>query len=336
MKILVIGSGAIGSVSAGLIAKKGFDVHLACKTSERANVINTNGLIFKIKNRRYIHFISAYAGVESTPGNYDYVLLATKSFDIEQPTRLVLEKLNKDGVIVSLQDGFCEEKLAQITGSDKIVGAVVGWGATMNESGIAEMTASGEMLIGKLDGSDDPRLDNLSYVLNSITPTTAVHNIYEHIYSKLIINACVTTLGAISGQKIGALLTNRKMRNLFIQVIEEAILIANALKLEIPEFGGRINYYKLVKGHNIFYRIRRHSLMRIFGFRFRKVKSTALQSLERGEKTEIKFMNEYMFNKGKELGIDLPINAQLVEMMYEIEAGKRKISADNLNDFYFV
>lgn len=335
MNILVIGSGAIGSVAAGILSKMGFDVDIACKNRELSDHINTDGLIYKIKKRKYIHFVPAYPNVTSTPGNYDYVLLATKSFDIEDPARDVLSKLSNSGVIVSLQDGYCEDELSRIAGTNRIVGAVISWGATMNEHGYAEMTSPGEMIIGKMDGSDDPRLDNLQYILSSIGPTMVVKNIGEHIYSKLIINSCITTLGAISGLKVGALMTDRNLRNLFIKIIQEAISVADALNMEIPEFAGRINYYRLVKGNTWYHRLKRHAFIRVLGIKYRKIKSSGLQSLERNERTEIAFMNGFLVNKGKELGLELPINERLVEMVHEIENQQRKISTENLNDPLF-
>lgn len=335
MNVLVIGSGAVGSVAAGILTKQGFNVDLACKHEGLSDHINTDGLLFKVRHRKYLYFVPAYPGVEATPGNYDYVLLATKTFDIEAPTKAVLEKLSARGLIVSMQDGYCEERLARIAGSNRIVGAVVSWGATLGSDGIAEMTSPGEMIIGKLDGSDDPRLDNLQYLLSAIGPTRVVKNINEHIYSKLIINSCVTTLGAISGLKLGALITDTNLRNIFIKVIREAIQVANILNIEIPDFAGKLNYYRLVNGDNWYYRVKRHAKIRIFGLRYRKIKSSGLQSLERGEKTETNYLNGYLLTKARELGIELPINERLVTMIQEIENGKRTISTENLNDPLF-
>lgn len=332
MNVLVIGSGAVGSVAAGILAKSGFNVDIACKDRDTADQMNTDGLIFKIKNRKFIHFVQAWPDVKQTPGNYDYVLLATKSFDIEQPVQDVIPKLTDNGLIVSLQDGYCLDHLARLAGTDRIVGTVVSWGATMNPNGIAEMTSPGEMIIGKPDGSDDPRLDNLHYILTAIGQTRVVNNISEYIYSKLILNSCITTLGAISGLKLGALLTDRTMRNLFLRIVNEGISIANALNMEIPDFAGKVNYYRIVKGNNWYYRLRRHAFIRIFGLKYRRIKSSGLQSLERGEKTEISYMNGYLVAKGHELGIDLPVNERLVEMIHEIEQKQRSISRENLKD----
>ncbi|HOO83804.1 MAG TPA: 2-dehydropantoate 2-reductase [Prolixibacteraceae bacterium] len=335
MRTLVIGCGAIGSLIAGILSQKGFQVDLACKNADQAERLAIDGLIFKIKNRRYIQFVKAYNGVIATPGNYDYVLLATKSFEIEQPVNDVLTKLSPQGLIISLQDGYCEQIIARVAGSDRVVGAMVGWGATMLNNGMSEMSSKGDMLIGKLDGSDDPRLDNLQYMLNHIVPTSIVRNINEQIYSKLIINSCVTTLGAITGLKVGALITDKKLRNTFIQIIKEALLVADLLKIEIPDYAGKLNYYRLIRGHSLFHRIRKHIKIRLFGFRFRKVKSSGLQSLERGEATETDFLNGYIVQRAKELGIETPVNQRLVSLVHEIENGQRKITPQNLNDPLF-
>ena len=335
MRVLVIGSGAIGSILAGCLSLKGIDVDIACKNQGLSDLVNSDGLIFKIKNRKYIQFMPAYPGVSAVPGNYDYVFLATKTFDIEKPAKDVLDKMNTQGLIVSLQDGYCADKLARIAGTESVVGSVIGWGATLKPDGTAEMSSGGDMIIGKLDGSDDPRLDNLQYLLNFIVPTRVVDNIHEHIFSKLIINSCVTTLGAISGLRIGALITDRNMRNIFIKILQEGITIANALKFEIPEFAGRLNYYRFIRGKSLYHRVRKHLFIRMFGIKYRKVKSSGLQSLERGEKTEVEFLNGYLLNKANEMGIEIPVNQRLVELIYEIESKKRKISPKNLHDPLF-
>jgi 2-dehydropantoate 2-reductase len=332
MKVLVIGSGAIGSVTAGILATNKFDVEIACKNQQIAKKINEAGLRFSIRKRYSTVSVKAYGSVDSTPGNYNYVLLATKSFDMTVPTREVINKLTPDGLIVSMQDGFCEEELSLIAGSDRIVGAMIGWGATLNPDGSATMTSGGDMMIGKLNGKDDHRLDNLQYLLSTIANTSVVANINEHLFSKLIVNSCVTTLGAISGLRVGSLITNTHLRNIFLKVVEEAIEVANALKINIPEYSNQINYYKLVSGSSLYNRVRKHLTIRVFGIKYRNVKSSVLQSLERGEQTEIDHLNGFLVRKAKETGVDIPVNEQLVKMVHEIENGKRKIGCKNLDE----
>ena len=57
-----------------------------------------------------------------------------------------------------------------------------------------------------------------------------------------------------------------------------------------------------------------------------------LQSIERGRRPEIDFMNGYVVEKGREKSVATPLNAALTSLVREIEAGTRKTSPDNLRD----
>jgi len=57
-----------------------------------------------------------------------------------------------------------------------------------------------------------------------------------------------------------------------------------------------------------------------------------LQSLERGRRSEIDFVNGYVVEKGQQAGVPTPVNAALAEMVREIEAGSRPISPENLRE----
>jgi 2-dehydropantoate 2-reductase len=70
--------------------------------------------------------------------------------------------------------------------------------------------------------------------------------------------------------------------------------------------------------------------MLIVGLRFRRIKSSMLQSLERGRRPEIDFMNGYVVERGREKGVPTPVNAALTDMVREIETGTRTMSPGNL------
>ena len=97
MKTLVIGAGAIGSIVAGILTLKGFDIDLVCQSTEQSEKLNIDGLVFKIKNRKHIQLVPSYPSVNSTPGNYSYVILATKTFDMTQPAKEAIQKLSPKG-----------------------------------------------------------------------------------------------------------------------------------------------------------------------------------------------------------------------------------------------
>ena len=71
----------------------------------------------------------------------------------------------------------------------------------------------------------------------------------------------------------------------------------------------------------------------IVGKLYSDVKPSTLQSLEKGEKTEIDILNGYFVQHGDELNVPTPVNHKLVSMIHEIEEGKRKMTSDNLAEF---
>ena len=108
--------------------------------------------------------------------------------------------------------------------------------------------------------------------------------------------------------------------------------MANAMNLKVEPYGGKLDYYNLIAGEGALAGLRRDVLIRIIGFKYRRLKSSSLQSLQRGKPTEVDYYNGYIAKKGAELGVATPVNARIVEMIKEIEAKKRTIDPKNFED----
>ena len=76
-------------------------------------------------------------------------------------------------------------------------------------------------------------------------------------------------------------------------------------------------------------------MIRIIGFRYRRLKSSSLQSLERGKLTEVDYFNGYIVKNAGQSGVPVPVNKTIVNMIHEIEQKKREISVSNFNDPLF-
>jgi hypothetical protein len=69
----------------------------------------------------------------------------------------------------------------------------------------------------------------------------------------------------------------------------------------------------------------RHAIMFLVGLRFRHLKSSMPQCLERVRRSEVGSMNGYGVEKDQETGVPTPIKATLTATVREIEAGERPI-----------
>jgi 2-dehydropantoate 2-reductase len=245
----------------------------------------------------------------------------------------VLPFLKDNSAVVSMQNGICEDLLAEIVGQERTIGCVVGWGATMHQPGELEMTSTGEFVIGNLNNQIDERIKFLKTVFETILPVEISQNFMGHLYSKLIINSCITTLGAICGLYLGEMLAVKKIRGIFIKIMEEAIAVANAHGIKVETYASKLDYYRFLKSKSFLGNLKRHLFIRMIGYKYRRLKSSSLQSLERGKKTEIDYLNGYIAKLAKQKNVPVPVTDALLKMVKEIEAGERKISLDNFKEF---
>ncbi len=329
--ILIIGAGAIGGVTAGILARSDYPVTLVCKYPDLAEKIITEGLEITGYKGNFHQTMPAVAEVKELTGKFDYVLITTKAPEMPEAAKQVLPFLKEDSLVVSMQNGICEDELAVIVGKNRTIGCVVGWGATLHRHGKMEMTSSGEFVIGTLEGKQNESLKELKDILNEVVPVRISENIYGNLYSKLIINSCITTLGAVSGMLLGDLLKQKKVRKLFIEIIKEAMQVAKVMHLKVEPYG-KLDFYKFVKDGGSVADIKRHAIIYVIGLKYRKLKSSSLQSLERGKRTEIDYFNGYISKKAKEYNVKVPVNSALTLMVKEIEEGKRGIHPENFNE----
>ena len=332
-RLAVVGAGAIGGIVAAFLSRQGWDLELVTKHAQIAEQAAYPGLsVFGVRGELRAP-VKAVTQIGQLTGSKDVVLLATKATEAQEAAMALLPFLHGESLVVSLQNGICEEALAEVLGRSRVVGCVVGWGATMHGPGRLEMTSTGEFVLGCLDNRPEPRLNDLAEMLSAIVPARVSDNILGELYGKLIVNSCINSLGALTGLYLGQMLAQARARRLFEAIMREAMAVALAMGLTVaPGGGGKLDYYRFLDGGGALARLRRDLTIRVVGFKYRRLKSSTLQSLERGRPSEIDYLNGYICRKGDELGMPTPVNDPVVALVKEIESGQRAIAPANLGD----
>jgi len=330
MSVAVIGAGAIGGITAAHLSRAGYDVELVCKHPERAELISHEGLhIIGVRGDMRVPMM-AVAEIEQLSGPKDVLLIVTKAYDMPDAARRALPFLKPDSFVVSMQNGICVEALADVVGAERSVGCVVGWGSTMLPDGSLKMTSEGDFVIGGY--LPDKDVTPLKAVLDNMIETRISDNIVADLYSKMIINSCITSMGVLSGLYLGQILQVKQARNIFTAIIREALAVAKAMGLKVKPYGGKLDYHRLVDKTGSIADIKRHLMIRLIGFKYRRLKSSSLQALERGKPTEVDYFNGFIARKGAVLGVNTPVNRRITQMIKEIESKKRKTDPANFND----
>ncbi len=335
LSFLIVGAGAVGGITAALLKKQGYNIEIVCKYDDYASLISEKGIEVSGECGNFKVKIPAYSSISGVKEKKDIILLATKATDMIEAATVLKPILKDDGYLISLQNGICEDDLATIFGENRIIGCVTGWGATMESPGKLVMTSKGDFIIGYPGKGIDAFLLSIAEILSSVVPAKTTENIMGHLYSKLIVNSCITSLGAVCGLYLGKMLSITKMRRIFIEIIREAMAVANKMNLKVEIFGGKLDFTKFLNGTTFLSDLRRHLIIMVIGFRYRKLKSSSLQSLERDKPTEIDYLNGYIVNNGNRLGVNVPVNTVIVSMIHEIERKKREITPGNFDDLFF-
>lgn len=334
MKTIVVGAGAIGGTVAVLLKEAGYDVRIMCHSEATRKLIEEEGFYLNgVKGEHKVDF-TCYSDVsEFGDEKFDIIIIATKYAHMAECAEMMIPYLAEDGLVVGMQNGLLTDELGQIVGRDKVVGCMIGFGATRNGPNDVTMTSLGEFYVGMLDGRKTRTLEVFAEMLKSVLPTQITLEIKRRQYSKLIINSCINAVAGITGKTLGEILKDGRARDLFLNIAREGMAVAKAMKINVPKYGAVLEYKMLALGNNKVYNAACKFVVMMVGKLYADVKPSTLQSLEKGEKTEIDILNGFFVENGEKYGAETPVNTKLVQMIHEIEEGKREMTSDNLAEF---
>jgi 2-dehydropantoate 2-reductase len=265
-------------------------------------------------------------------GKYDLCLLATQPPNVEGAARTALPHLADDARVVVLQNGLCEERIAAIAGDERVIGAIVAWGASMVEPGRYERTAAGGFQIGRLAGAADADLRRVAELLEGIGPVTITENLRGARWSKLALNCAVSALGTIAGERLGPLVRVRRYRRLALEAMTECVEIARAEAVKLEKVAGTLDLEwialseadKASRGSASL--TAKHALLFAVGLRYRRMRSSMLAAIERGRTPAIDFLNGEVVTRGKKHGLATPVNERIVAAVWAVAKGDAKSS----------
>ena len=128
------------------------------------------------------------------------------------------------------------------------------------------------------------------------------------------------------------MLDTKLKRTLFLKIYAEVVNAskANNVKLEKITVNPLLLY--LPEKAGFFTRLRKDIVLRMAARKYKGIKSSSLQSLLRGRKTEIDYLNGFVVSESEKHGLNSPFNKILVTMVKEIENGNREIDPKNIEE----
>jgi 2-dehydropantoate 2-reductase len=338
MRIAVIGCGGIGGVLAATLTRAGADVTPVVGNPAIARALAEHG--YRVRELDGSAWSVAPAHPPILTGDearepFDVAFLVTQSTTMEQALLATKARLADGAVVVTCQNGLPEERARALVGN-RVVGCVVGWGASMVEPGVYQRTSRCVCVLGR-PSADAPDPAPLAALLEAASPATVAGDLAGVRWSKLAINCVTTTIGAIGGVPLGRLLSHRHARRLALEVFAEVAEVAAASGVQVEPVGGTLPIDKVAISDaeralsfgspSLAFK---HSMLLAVGLKYRRLRSSMLYALERGRPPEIDFLNGEIVRRGAALGVPTPVNAALVAEVRAIEARRAQSSIATL------
>jgi len=123
-KIVIMGSGALGSYSAAYLVKGGEDVTIFDMWPEHVEMIRQHGLRASGSQGDFTVPVKAMHLTDAQGINelFDYAFISMKSYDTEWATHFIKRYVKEEGFFISLQNCWNDPVIGSIVGSDREIG----------------------------------------------------------------------------------------------------------------------------------------------------------------------------------------------------------------------
>ena len=329
-RIAFLGAGAQGAAIAADFTLAGLDVTVIDQWPAHVEAIRRDGITVNLPTRTIgahpaaLHLCDVAAVTEP----FDIVFLVVKAYDTRWACELVKPVLAEDGIVVGLQNGMTHEDIADILGPARTIGAVIQIASNMWEPGITNRQNDHDeswFALGALDPERQNRAEQVAELLRESGTVEVSEDIRSAKWMKLVVNAAELVPSAIldtelrGAAKLPGML--EQMRRVGYEAMDAAL--ADGARI-VPVIGmppvTSNDPDRFVD--DIFDEVLRT-------FSRDDTLTTSLQDWRKGRRAEVEDVNGFVVATLAAHGRAAPVNARIVEIAHEIEAGRLTPGPDN-------
>jgi 2-dehydropantoate 2-reductase len=317
MKIIVVGSGAIGSLYGAFLSRLEDTEVILVGRNPHVSAIQSRGLklkgilgdhVFKLKAIKYA------SEVEKA----DLVIVTTKTYDTLTAAKSAKHLIKAGASVLLIQNGLgTEELVAKALNTTKVLRATTCMGALRTSPGVVTATGCGLTEIGSRYPENYELVEKLTKMMKQVGfDVRSSENIEGVVWTKTLVNCGINPVGALTGLSNGEVYKNKALRGLIVKLVEEAVQVVDALGIELTT-EDPVRYAlgtAKATGDNI---------------------NSMLQDLQAGKRTEIDAITGEVIRLAKLYGIETPSSDAVYALVKALESkylkeGKKLAETDIL------
>ena len=303
MRVVVVGAGGIGSLFGALLQRGGHDVTLVGRPKHVAAILE-GGL--RLEGRSEGTF-QIRATAELPAGfSADLCLLTVKTYDLDEAATVFGRTVASPLPVAALENGLgVESTVERALGAagwrepgQWIVRGINSVPATFVGPGVVRHTGEGELLLA--DYQAGGHADAVAEAFRSTGILVRVVPDREtEVWRKVLVNAAINPVTADHGIPNGMLLLD-PYRAQTLQLLREALTVARAEGMTFTDTETEGELWRVVRATS-------------------DNRSSMLQDLEQGRRTEIDAISGAVLARGQAHGLSLPATARIVQRIHSKE-----------------
>ena len=290
-KITVVGAGALGAIYGSLLYKSAPDSTCLIAGGARHDRLQSDGVI--VNGERFLIPVTRPEESECA----ELIIVAVKHHQLDQALEDMKQAVTPGTVILSVMNGIdSEERIGAAYGMDRVLyGLALGIDAVRVGNTIG-YTNQGRILYGEKDNQElSGRVRRIGELfdragIRHLTPPDMIRS----LWFKYMINVGANQVSALLGADYGTLRSSSQARELMNAAMREVIALAGAVQVGLTEedIG---EWYRVLETLDS------------------AGKTSMLQDVEAGRKTEVEMLAGHVIELGKQCGISTPVNRRLFE-----------------------
>lgn len=237
MRIAIIGAGGVGGYFGGRLARAGNEVAFVARGEHLRAMLRDGLRVRSVAGDFVVHPVRATDDAAEV-GPVDAVLVATKTWQVEEACRAAAPLLGPETVLVTLQNGVeAPAQAAEIVGRERVLpgvarifSRVAGPGVVVHAGGPASIT------FGEPAGPPTPRVLRLREALAAAgVAVETPDDVQSDLWAKFLFVVPMGGVGALARAPVGVLRGMPETRLLLEEAMGEILAVARARGIRLPE-----------------------------------------------------------------------------------------------------
>ena len=301
-RIGIIGIGGVGGYFGGLLAKAYLESDaieiIFIARGETQKTITKRGLKIVTDNDEIIVFPDLVSNDPNVIGKLDFLICATKTYDIEESLIAIKKCITKNTVILPLYNGVdAPERINVLFPENEVLQGCVYIVAMIDSPGQIKKIGTYEKLFFGSSNAPISVLNRLQSIFAAAKiESYLAENIEESVWEKFVFISALASATCYLDQNIGEILNRKKSRLFYVDLLNEVTMLA------------------AVKGLNLPQDIVLQSIQKLENSPL-DATSSMHRDLKAGRKTELASLTEFVVNEGLNYEVDTPTYQMVMDKL---------------------